>query len=114
MEYKMNLHPGPFESVKSGRKTVEMRLNDEKRRLFRIGDFIIFVNSETGEEIKSEIMSLDTHPDFYSLYRNYGKTEIGYLDDEEANPADMYEYYEKEKIEKHGVLAIRIRLTEKQ
>ncbi len=111
MERKMNLNPGPFELMKSGRKTVEMRLNDEKRRSFRVGDIIVFVNSETGEELRAEILNLDTHPDFYSLYLSYGKTEIGYLDGEEANPADMYEYYEKDKIEKYGVLAIKIRLV---
>ena len=32
MKYSMQLHQGPFDGIKSGRKTIEMRLNDERRR----------------------------------------------------------------------------------
>ena len=42
--HEMKLYPAPFDSIKSGRKTVEMRLNDEKRQLIKIGDRIRFVN----------------------------------------------------------------------
>ena len=47
--HEMKLHPAPFDLIKSGRKTVEMRLNDEKRQLVRIKDCIRFVNMRTAK-----------------------------------------------------------------
>ncbi|MGM0867419.1 MAG: ASCH domain-containing protein [Bacillota bacterium] len=40
--HKMGLFETPFNSMKSGRKTVEVRLNDGKRRKLNIGDKIEF------------------------------------------------------------------------
>ena len=31
MLYEMNLHDAPFKLIKEGTKTIEMRLNDERR-----------------------------------------------------------------------------------
>ncbi|EMF47167.1 hypothetical protein B481_1329 [Planococcus halocryophilus Or1] len=42
MEFKMGLYEGPFNSIKSGKKTVEVRLSDQKRRDLRKGDTIEF------------------------------------------------------------------------
>lgn len=42
MLHQMKLKSEPFEKMKSGAKTVELRLNDEKRQLVQIGDFIEF------------------------------------------------------------------------
>lgn len=42
MEHKMGLYEGPFNSIKLGKKTVEVRLNDQKRRNLRKGDNIEF------------------------------------------------------------------------
>ncbi|MBQ1852397.1 MAG: ASCH domain-containing protein, partial [Lachnospiraceae bacterium] len=38
----MQLQPEPFDLIKSGAKTIELRLYDEKRRKIRIGDEIVF------------------------------------------------------------------------
>lgn len=32
MTYEMNLNRQPFDMIKSGQKTIELRLNDEKRK----------------------------------------------------------------------------------
>ena len=40
---------------------------------------------------------------------NYKKTDIGYKDDEVANPDDMLSYYSIEDIRKYGVVAIEIK-----
>ena len=44
--HKMNLWNDSFEAIKCGSKTIEMRLNDEKRSLIKIGDEIEFVNKK--------------------------------------------------------------------
>ena len=42
MKYNMKLNNEPFNLIKNGTKTVELRLNDEKRKLLNIGDKIEF------------------------------------------------------------------------
>lgn len=43
MEHIMKLNASTFEDVKSGKKRREYRLNDEKRKLVRVGDTIRFL-----------------------------------------------------------------------
>ena len=43
MIHQMKLFNGPFQIIKSGSKTIEMRLNDEKRKLINVNDIIEFV-----------------------------------------------------------------------
>ena len=112
MTYRMNLNPRPFEAVKSGRKTVEMRLNDERRRYIDAGDYILFVHTETGEELHVKVKGRAEYPSFYELYESHDKTAIGYLPEETAHPGDMLEYYTEEQIKKYGALAIFIEKTD--
>ena len=35
MKHEMKLNNGPFERIKNGTKTIELRLNDEKRQLLK-------------------------------------------------------------------------------
>lgn len=50
MTHSMQLTPSPFQMIKEGTKTIELRLFDEKRRKIQIGDIIEFSNTETGEK----------------------------------------------------------------
>ena len=43
MEHIMKLYESSFEDVKYGKKKREYRLNDEKRKLVRVGDTIRFL-----------------------------------------------------------------------
>ena len=38
MEYYMNLHDNPFNKIKEQSKTIEMRLNDEKRKVLKVNN----------------------------------------------------------------------------
>ena len=40
MLHKMKLNETPFEKMKSGTKTIEFRLYDEKRQKIKVGDQI--------------------------------------------------------------------------
>lgn len=42
MLHKMKLQQSPFERIKEGKKSVEFRLFDEKRKQIKIGDQIEF------------------------------------------------------------------------
>ena len=112
MIHIFDLNNGPFQAIKNGYKTVEMRLNDEKRQKLSIGDFLIFVNKISSERLYTKIVNKKVYKDFFELYPNYKGTEIGYLPDQVPNPEDMYEYYSKEKIEKYNALAIHIEVIQ--
>ena len=110
MIHKMNLAPLPFKAISMGKKTIEMRLYDEKRSKIKVGDEIEFDNIDTHKRIKCKVINLTRYIDFFELYFNYDKTVIGYDENETANAEDMYEYYSPEQIQKCGVLAIEIKL----
>ena len=58
MKHEMKLNNGPFERIKNGTKTIELRLNDEKRQLLKIKDLIEFTNRTNDEKILVEIENL--------------------------------------------------------
>ena len=110
--FDLNLSPSPFSKIKRGLKEIEMRLATPARKEIKIGDHIRFTRNDTGESISVEVISLKEFPSFKELYEFYPKNKLGYLDKEEANYKDMYQYYSIEDISKYGVLAIGIKNLE--
>lgn len=106
--HKMNLHNDPFVLIKEGSKTIEMRLNDEKRSLIRIGDKIEFQNNLSKEKMIVKVKNIYHYKTFEELYLHHDKMSLGYKEEEEAKAEDMFAYYSEEKINKYGVLAICI------
>ena len=109
MIHKMNLAPLPFRAISLGKKTIEMRLYDEKRSKIKVGDEIEFENIETHHKIKCAVINLTKYKDFFELFSNFDKTVLGYDENETSNAEDMYAYYSSEQIKKYGVLAIKIK-----
>ena len=108
MTHYMNLWDDSFHAIKEGWKTIEMRLNDEKRSIINIGDIIEFSNTTTQEKMFCQVVDLYKYADFAELYKHHNKIWIGYKEDETANPDDMFLYYSREDIEKYGVVGIEI------
>lgn len=109
MKHEMKLNNEPFECIKNGTKTIELRLNDEKRKQLIVGDYIEFTNRVTNEKLLVEVIDLFKYNSFEELYKHFNKIEMGYSINEEANPKDMENYYSKEEQEKYGVLGIKIK-----
>ncbi len=110
MKHNMKLNDEPFNQIKEGTKTIEMRLFDEKRQLLKENDLIEFTNRTTLETINVKIIKLHKFASFADLYNYFDKTSLGYREDEEANYRDMEKYYSKEEQEKYGVVGIEIQL----
>ena len=55
----MNLWNDSFEAIKDGWKTIEMRLNDEKRSQIKIGDEIEFTNIKTNETLICKVTNVN-------------------------------------------------------
>ncbi len=112
MEHQMHLLPEPFETLKSGSKVIEIRLNDEKRQKVKSGDTIIFHKLPEGREIlKVMVLELLHYKDFKSLYQNVPFHQLGCSGKTmEWMLENTYKTYTREQEEKYGALGIRIEL----
>lgn len=113
MEFSMKINPNPYQMIKEGRKTIELRLYDEKRRTISDGDIIRFQNIENPkEELRAQVVELYRFDSFKDLYDNLPLLECGYTEDnvKDASPEDMNKYYTCEEQAKYGVVGIRIRV----
>lgn len=110
--HRMKLHCEPYEMIKSGKKTIELRLFDEKRQMIKIGDVIAFTNTKTGEELCTRVLNLHRFDSFADLYKALPLFKCGYTeyDIDTANPLDMEQYYSQEEQKKYGVLGIELGL----
>ena len=108
----MKLNPAPFEMIKSGQKTIELRLYDEKRQLVNIGDEIVFTNMVTGETLQTKVLNLHRFDSFADLYKSLPLLKCGYTRENvgSATPADMEQYYSGDEQNKSGVIGIEIKV----
>lgn len=107
MLHKMKLKTEPFRKISDGTKTVELRLNDEKRQQVRAGDCIEFtLIGSPDEKITVEVTALHHFRSFQELYTAIPKEKMGYRPEEFPDPNHMDNYYSKEKQSQYGVLGI--------
>lgn len=111
-KHVMRLHQEPFELIENGQKSIELRLNDEKRQQIHVGDEIEFrLSKEETNVLFCEVTALYPFPSFEALYAYLPLSKCGYTDKniQTASPSDMEKYYSKEEQEKYGVLGIEIK-----
>ncbi|TAA71982.1 ASCH domain-containing protein [Planococcus salinarum] len=113
MEYKMGLYEGPFNSIKSGMKTVEVRLNDQKRRNLRKGDTIEFTKlPEENEKVRVEIQALKRYSSFREMYEDIPAEQFDAVGREiEERVETIHKIYSSDLENKWGTLAIVMRLV---
>ena len=117
MTHTLNLHPQPFALIADGRKTIELRLYDEKRSQIQVGDTLVFVHTEDeSKTLTTKVTALYRFPDFAALYAALPLDKCGYLPEEmaTASPADMNVYYSAERQAQYGVVGIEIALIEEE
>lgn len=101
----------PYNLIKSGKKIIESRINDEKRQLMQVGDTLFFIlMGNDNEIIKTKIVNLHKFASFKELFAHFDKTLLGYAENEVADSKDMEQYYSKEEQEKYGVVGIEIEI----
>lgn len=112
-EHVMNLTPAPMQEIRTGNKTIELRLNDEKRKQISVGDTIKFINTEdSNDTLRVKVVDLFLFSSFAELYDNLPLLNCGYNEDNinTASTEDMEMYYSREKQNKYGVVGIEISL----
>ncbi len=105
MRHQMRLQQSPFEKIKEGTKTIEIRLNDEKRQLLQVGDEIEFTSLQNPEQtVVTEVIELLPFSNFQELFSQLPPNEYG-----GGVSSDMYKYYTQEDEKRFGVLGIKLR-----
>lgn len=110
MTHYMNLVPSAFKKIANGDKTIELRLNDEKRKRINVGDTVGFNCNENNDIITAKVKQLHKFADFKSLYNALPLDKCGYAESglHTAHHTDMEQYYSTEKIKKYGALGIEL------
>ena len=108
----MKLDPIPFAMVASGKKTIELRLYDEKRRMIKVGDEIRFLREDDGASLDAEVLALYIFKNFEELYRSLPLSDCGYTDEtvKTASYRDMETFYPPERQREYRVVGIKIQL----
>lgn len=114
MIYEMKLQPQYYDYILYGTKRIEIRLNDEKRELIRVGDTIKFLKEpELKESFDVKVVELLKYNNFDELFND---CDISLLSDSTMTKEELKnileKFYPKEKQEKYGVLGIRIELLD--
>ena len=112
--HEMRLADAPFDMIKSGKKAVEVRLIDEKRRQISVGDVIIFCRkSGISDTCAVNVVGLRHYKNFLELFSAESLAAAGCENMTAAQAAQsMYQYYTAEQESVFGALAIEIELIE--
>lgn len=117
--HEMKLAKKWFNYVKKGKKTIEGRVLDEKRKLLDVGDFIIFTNNDNKKQtVKTEITLLEEIREPTSFEEAINKDNYKQLIPSAKNIGEAVEVYDKigeykEGAEEHGIILIHLKLVKK-
>lgn len=106
--HKMRLVDFAFCKIKNKEKDIEIRLNDEKRKLLKVNDIIEFENIDTKETIKTRIINLYKFKTFNDLFDSFEHKRLGLKSSDDASI--MNNFYSIADQEKYEALAIEIEL----
>jgi len=111
MNKKMHLKSLPFKKIRSWFKTIELRVNDQKRQNFRTHDIIEFWNEEAWS-IYRKITKLECYSNFEELLYHVDQKKL-WTTDIDALWERLNKYYTLEKQNMYGVVAIHLGNIEK-
>lgn len=113
MRHEMKLTEGPFGRMEAGRKTLELRLYDEKRQKIQLGDEILFsLLPSVNRTLLTKVTGLLVYPTFSEMLSDLSPELLGYEEkDRSYLKTSMYEIYTPEEEKKYGVLGIRLHLV---
>lgn len=109
----MKLQESPFRKIQKGLKTIELRLNDEKRHKVQVDDQIEFTNLEDRrEKLLTRVLALHRFDSFAEMFATLPAEAMGYSEGQTPKAEDMECYYAKEEQELYGVIGIEIALVD--
>ena len=108
--HKMRVEGEVFAVIAAGKKTIESRLNDEKRRLIKVGDNIEFTSRVDDSTILVEVVELLRCVSFGELFASREPAEFG-GESQAQLEAQVREFYTPDDESRYGVVGIEFRLV---
>jgi ASC-1-like (ASCH) protein len=108
--HKMNLEPYSYGQILSGKKSIEVRLYDDKRMKIKIGDIIEFTNNFDHDVVSTKVVDMSVFGTFKELVDKYPVSEFGF-DDRGVLLDTIYRFYSREDEARFGVVGIHIVLN---
>lgn len=112
MRHRMKLKPEPFQKMREGKKTIELRLYDEKRQKVQVGDQIEFMNLEDRSKIVAQVEAIHRFDTFAEMFRVLPGVAMGFEPNETPDPEIMKEYYSLKEQALYGVVGIELSLMD--
>lgn len=108
----LSLSPIYFELIKSGEKTLEGRLNDEKRKDFNVFDTITFYKlPDKAQTMTAIILDKFIFKNFDEMADSVDKSDLGFKNSTKQEMIDTYRtIYSREDENKYGVVIFKIKL----
>lgn len=112
LTHTMKLQPKYYDFIINGTKKIEIRLNDEKRRLIKVGDIIVFQKEpDLNERFNVKVTDLIKYNSFKEMFNDFDISILASKDTTKEELLDTLEkFYPKEKQEEYGVLCIKFEL----
>jgi len=111
-EHTLKLDDKYYNYILHGTKRIELRLNDEKRKLMHIGDVLLFYKQPLlKESFKTKIVDLIYFNSFNEAISNIPFELIADINDNKVNLLnDLNRIYSKQKQENYGIIGIKLEL----
>jgi ASC-1-like (ASCH) protein len=110
--HSMRLKAEPYEAIRSGSKTYELKLYDGKRQRIKRGDLIEFssADDEGAERLLCRVLDIHVFSSFSELYEKIPPEKCGYTEESAATASylDMEKYYDPEELRRFKACAIEI------
>lgn len=109
--HSLQLATEPFNAIINGKKTIESRLYDDKRKAIQIGDILVFTNRENAKQTaEGRVVGLLRYDTFHELFskndpNKFGGPSVAWLEDQ------INEFYTVDDQRKFGVLGIEFELV---
>lgn len=108
--HEMNVDGRWFSKIVNGSKTIELRLNDERRRNIKLSDYVVLNNLDENADLTKcvvQVTALHKFDSFATLYKNLDMTQCGYDATDKPSPDDMLAYYSAERQVEYGVVGMK-------
>ncbi len=108
--HNMRVKEPYYTLLKSGTKTIELRLFDEKRQQIHVGDIIQFSNAGNAvDTFQARVTHLHHAPDFQTLCAHINPEQAGFKTVQELLSA-VSEFYSPDDQKQFGIIGIEIAL----
>ncbi|MFD1017686.1 ASCH domain-containing protein [Thalassobacillus hwangdonensis] len=109
MIHFMGLDEHSFDAIAAGEKEYEVRVNDDKQKLVRVGDLIEFTKIPSRDQVMTvEVTAIEAFPSFSELKNSIHIEGLDNANHEGWN-SQLHSSYSEEQEALMGVLAIQVR-----